>query len=189
LSHDFPWRGPDQPFMGYNHSITQSIVYWLGISPNTFRLAAIIKILLLTPLGVVCLRYLLRPAHRAGRDVPRQALDLAFALYLGIFVWLDMVWEVSLGIAIFTYLLATLGQRAKILVQAVFLPYALLDPWRIISFSLFMAGLDIVAPGPYILTDPYIYLPLIMVLILTFYALLVWRLWTAPIHQTLRETQ
>jgi hypothetical protein len=185
LSHDFPWRGPDKPFLGYNHSITQSIVYWLGISPNTFRLAAIIKIVLLAPLGIVCLRDFLRPIYRAGHDVPRLALDLAFALYLGTFVWLDMVWEVSLGTAILTYLLATLEQKgAKILVQAVFLPYALLDPWRIVSFILSIGGLDIVAPGPYILTDPYIYAPLIMVIIVIFYALLVTRLWVTPIQQT-----
>jgi hypothetical protein len=94
-----------------------------------------------------------------------------------------MVWELSLGIVVFTYLLATLeGRHAKTLVWITFLPYALIDLWQLISFAVF--GMDVIAPGPYILTDPSIYLPLIMIVILTFYALLLKRLWTiAPARQ------
>jgi len=181
MSNNFPWRGPDMPFLGYNHSIKQIVVYLLGVTPGAFRLATGVKILLLLPLAVVALRHLFRPAGRPGRDVPRRALDLAFALYLGAFIWLDMVWEVSLGIVVFTYLLATLeGRNAKVLVWAVFLPYALVDLWQVVSFGLF--GMDVVAPGPYVLTDPSIYLPLVMIVILTFYVLLMRRLWsTAPV--------
>ncbi len=178
LSRDFPWRGPDAPFLGYNHSIKQIVVYLLGVTPGTLRLATGVKVLFLLPLAAVALRHLSQPAARPGRDVPRLGLDLAFALYLGAFIWLDMVWEVSLGIAVFTYLLATLKQRnAKILVWAVFLPYALVDLWQVASFAIF--GMDVVAPGPYILTDPSIYVPLVMIVILTFYALLIKRLWAA----------
>jgi len=189
LSRDFPWRGPDSGFMGYNHSIVQIVVYFLGVTPGAMRLATGIKVLLLAPLAVVALRHLFRPAGRPGRDVPRQSLDFAFALYLGAFIWLDMVWEVSLGIVVFTYLLATLERRnthlCKILVWAVFLPYALVDFWQLASFAVF--GMDVIAPGPYILTDPSIYIPLVMIVILTFYALLVRRLWVAvPARQAVR---
>jgi hypothetical protein len=173
LGHDFPWRGPDAPFLGYNHSIKQIVVYLLGLSPEILRLA---------PLAVASLRHLLRPACQAGREVPRLSLDLAFALYLGVFIWLDIVWELSLGIAVFTYLLATVKQRgAKICVWLVFLPYALVDFWQLASFIAF--GPNVVLPGPYVLTDPSIYIPLIMIVILTFYALLVKRLWTVPARQ------
>jgi hypothetical protein len=105
-------------------------------------------------------------------------LDFAFVLYLGAFIWLDMVWEVSLGVAVFTYLLATTERRnVKILIWAVFLPYALVDAVQIASYAAF--GMDVVVPGPYVLTDPSIYVPLVMIVILTFYALLLRRLWVA----------
>jgi hypothetical protein len=172
----FPWRGPDAPFLGYNHSITQIVVYLLGATPATLNLTTIVKGLLLVPLAAVSLRCLSRPAHRIGRDVPRLALDLVFALYLGAFVWLDMVWELSLGVAVFTYLLATLDRpRSRTWIWAVFLPYALVDLWQTLSFVIF--GMGVVLPGMYILTDPTIYFPLTMVVILVFYGLLVRRLW------------
>ncbi len=178
LSRDFPWRGPDAGFLGYNHSIIQTVVYILGVTPNTMRLATGIKILLLLPLAATTLRHLFRPARRPGYDAPQLGLDLAFVLYLGAFIWLDMVWEVSLGVAVFVYLLATMEQRkVKILIWAVFLPYALVDVCQIVSFAVF--GMSVVAPGPYVLTDPSIYVPLVMIVILTFYALLLRRLWTA----------
>jgi hypothetical protein len=178
LGHDFPWRGPGAPFLGYNHSIKQIAVYLFGLSSVTLRLATLLKVLLLIPLMIVCLKYLLKPVKKTGRALPRLSLDLSFALYLGAFIWLDIVWEVSLGIAIFTYLLATLKQRsAKFLVWGVFLPYALVDFWQVFSFGVF--GMDVIAPGPYILTDPSIYIPMVMIVILVFYALLIKRLWEA----------
>jgi hypothetical protein len=185
MSSNFPWRGPNAPFLGYNHSIVQIVVYILGLTSNTMRLATGIKMLLLVPLAIVGLRHLFQPANQPGRDVPQLGLDLAFVLYLGAFIWLDMVWEVSLGIAVFVYLLATLEQRnAKILVWSVFLPYALVDFWQVVSFAVF--GMDVIAPGPYILTDPSIYLPLVMIVILAFYALLLKRLWAVvPARQTI----
>lgn len=176
--HDYPWRGPDLPFLGYNHSIKQIMVYLLGVTPIVLRLATGIKVLLLLPLGVISIRYLFQPVGRPGYAVPQLALDFAFALYLGAFIWLDVVWELSLGIAVFTYLLATLKRRwSKVLTWGVFLPYALVDLWQLVSVAVF--GMDVIAPGVYILTDPSIYVPLVMVVILVFYALLVRRLWDA----------
>ncbi len=180
LRRDFPWRGPEERFLGYNHSITQFVAYLLGPSPNTLRLATLVKVLLLVPLATVALCYLRRPSGKAGYEVPRLGLDLAFVLYLGAFIWLDMVWELSLGIAVFTYLLATLRRRwTRWLAGGVFLTYALLDFWRVFNFVAF--GPNVVVPGPYVLTDPSIYVPLTMILILTFYALLIRRLWIVPI--------
>lgn len=187
LHRNYPWRTLADGFLGYNHSITQTIVYLLGVSPGTFRLATGIKVLLLAPLAVVSLRCLCRPANRAGRDVPLLGLDLTFALYLGAFIWLDVIWELALGMAVFTYLLATLEQQgARRLAWLVFLPYALVDVWRLASFVLFGPG--IVVPGPYILTDLSVYVPLTMIVILTFYALLVRRLWSAvPVGRAVKE--
>ena len=177
LSRDFPWRGPEKAFLGYNHSIKQIIVYWLGVSQTTLRLATFVKILLLVPLGITCLRHLLRPVNCAGDEKPQLGLDFAFALYLGVFIWLDMVWELSLGIALYPYLLGTMQRRFAGWVHFAFLPYALLDPWLIVSLVVW--GMDIILPGPYVVTDPSIYFPLIMTMILMLYALLVARLWRA----------
>lgn len=176
----FPWRGSEASFLGYNHSITQVVVYLFGISPRSFCLATLFKILFLSPLTIVSFRNLLRPSGNPGHEIPRLALDLTFTLYLGIFIWLDMVWEVSLSIVIFPYLLATLESRiVKVIAGAVFLPYALLDPWRLGSFALSMIGVNTIASGLYILTDPNIYVPLMMIVILTFYVILIGRLWNA----------
>jgi hypothetical protein len=113
-----------------------------------------------------------------GWQVPQRALDLAFVFYLGAFIWLDMVWELSLGVPLFVYLLGTLEQRAsRSLAMVSFLPYALLDPWRVFSLVFLLFGWNVIAPGPYVLTDPAIYFPLIMLSILVFYVLLIRRLW------------
>lgn len=195
----FPWRGPDAGYLGYNHSIAQIVAFYLGVSPAALRLATAIKIALLIPLGWVSIKHLLHamsantvrlaqaPALHAGTSIPvrgqdrpprsLKALDLAFAFYLGAFIWLDMVWELSLGVVVYAYLMATVERRwVRIAASGTFLTYALLDPLRLVSYALSMAGLDIVDPGPYILTDPNIYVPTIMFAILVFYGTLVVRL-------------
>ncbi len=175
LSRDFPWRGPDKPFLGYNHSIVQTVVYFFGISPTMMKVATLVKLLLLAPLGIVSLRYLIYPLNKRGDEVPRLALDFAFALYLGAFIWLDMVWEISLGIAIFTYLIGTLEDKRIVnFLWVVFVPYAFADIVRLFSYIIF--GDAILYDGSYVLTDILTYLPWIMVVLLSFYAVILWRL-------------
>jgi hypothetical protein len=182
------WRSTDAPFLGYDHSITQVVVYLLGTTPATLRLATGLKVLLLIPLAAVGLRHLRQPTRRPGQTLPRLGLDLAFVLYLGAFIWLDVVWEVTFGIVVFTYLLATLEERNdKVWAWVIFLPYALVDLWQIVSVAAF--GFDIVAPGPFVLTDPAIYVPLVMIVILAFYALLIKRLWATAPPLRLKESQ
>lgn len=171
LSRDFPWWGPDKPFPGYNHSVMQILLYYLGVSPANMRLATLIKLLLLMPLGWVALMFLRRSLNKKGSDIPETALALTFALYLGAFIWLDMVWELSLSVVIFAYLLAASEQRwARTLLWVAFAPYALLDIWRLASYIAF--GDSILYEGAYVLTDPFIYIPWIMIILLVFYALL-----------------
>jgi hypothetical protein len=179
LSPDFPWRtmGED-PFLGYNHSLKQLIIYFLGDTTTVRRLAEGLKVLLLIPVGVVALRELLHPIRRPGYQAPIRGLDWAFALYLSAFIWLDMVWELSLSVAIFPYLLGTLEERSgKIWISGIYLPYALLDPWRVFSLVFSLLGMEVIAPGPYVVTDPAIYLPLIFIVLICFYFVLVKRLW------------
>jgi hypothetical protein len=175
LSRDFPWWGPDKPFLGYNHSIMQIVLYYLGVSTANMRIATIVKLLLLLPLGLVSLKFLRRPVGKPGYEVPNLALALTFALYLGAFIWLDMVWELSLGLVIFAYLLATIEQKwIRTLLWILFAPYALLDIWRLVSYL--GLGDSVLYEGAYVLTDPLIYVPWIMMVLLVFYGLLLQRL-------------
>ncbi|MGC9358325.1 MAG: hypothetical protein ACP5GX_10665, partial [Anaerolineae bacterium] len=168
-------------FMGYNHSVKQILIYLLGLAPRSLMITTVVKALLLLPLGLVTLWHLRHPIQEPGHKVPQRALDLAFVFYLGAFIWLDMVWELSLGVPLFIYLLGTLERRVwRVLISVTFLIYALLDPWRIFSLGFSLMGWEIIAPGPYVLTDPAIYFPIIMLNILVFYGLLVHRLWATP---------
>ncbi len=173
LPANFPWRGPEAGFLGYNHSVTQIVVYLFGSTEASFQLAMGLKVLLLAPLGAVCLAYFYRPFR--SRETVVIGLELAFGLYLGAFIWLDMVWELSLGIVVFTYLMALESRTLQVGLMLAFLPYALLDFWQLLSFALF--GEAVILPGFYIATDPGIYVPLIMIVILVFYAVLLHRLW------------
>jgi hypothetical protein len=175
LTRDYPWWGPDKSFLGYNHSILQIILYMMGVSAANMRLATILKLILLLPLGWITLKFLRNPGNKQGSEVPETALALVFAFYLGAFIWLDMVWELSLGIVIFAYLLGTSEQKGtRVLLWVLFGPYALLDIWRLISYL--SLGDSVLYQGAYVLTDPFLYLPWIMIIILVFYALLLFRL-------------
>ena len=176
LSRDFPWRSsPDSPFLGYNHSVMQIFLYYFGVSPTNMRIATLLKLVLLAPLGWVGLKFLRSPNKKPQREIPETALALAFALYLGAFIWLDTVWELSLGLVIFAYLLATTNERwSKTVLWALFAPYALLDVWRLASYIIF--GDSILYQGAYVLTDPIIYVPWIMVTLLVSYVLLLKKL-------------
>jgi hypothetical protein len=181
LTQDYPWWGPDRPFLGYNHSILQIVLYLLGISAANMQLATILKLILLIPLGWISFRFLRHPSNRAGHEIPETALALVFAFYLGAFIWLDMVWELSLGIVIFAYLIATSKQRwTRALLWALFGPYALLDIWRLVSYM--ALGDDVLYEGAYVLTDPLIYVPWIMMVLLVFYAILIARLNTFSLN-------
>lgn len=170
LTRDYPWWGPDQPFLGYNHSIMQIVLYLTDVSAENMRLATVVKLLLLLPLGWVGLKFLRNPVGKAGYEVPETALALAFALYLGAFIWLDMVWELSLGLVIFAFLLSVVEQKwARTLMWVFVAPYALLDIWRLVSYL--ALGDSVLYQGAYVLTDPLIYIPWIMIVLLIFYGL------------------
>lgn len=123
LTPDFPWRGPDKPFLGYNHSVMQTILYYFGVNSFAMKLAMVVKTILLIPLGWVALKFLRYPIQKSGRETPEIALALGFALYLGAFLWLNMVWEVSLALPIFVYLLTVVKQAwVRAALWALFLP-------------------------------------------------------------------
>lgn len=177
LSRDFPWRGPDQPFLGYNHSVMQTFLYYFGVSPANMQIATIIKLILLAPLAWIGIRFMRTSQGKPLNEIPEVALALGFALYLGAFIWLDMVWELSLGMVVFAYLITTFNEKwIKTLLWLLFAPYALLDIWRLGSYIIF--GDSILYDGAYVLTDPLIYIPWILITLLLFYGLLLSKLVT-----------
>lgn len=184
---DFPWRTPaDAPFLGFNHSIMQTMYFFFGVVQRTKRWAQILKVILLLPLAVTGFRYL-KPVIR-GRDTSPQAktgLAWALVLYLGAFLWLDVVWELSLGIAVFSYLMITLkSRRGRVLVLSVWLIYALNEVWQLLSLAIL--GRKVLAPSAYIITNPNVYVPTIMIALLIFYSLLIHRLWNKIAGRTRR---
>ncbi len=182
----YPWRGPEAPFLGYNQSITQIMVYLLGSTREAFILSLIIRLGILLPLGLLGLYCIAKPVRRPGYEIPTFALDLAFALYLGVYIWMNVVWELSLGIAVFSYLIASFEQRtAKRLVWLVFMPYAFVDVWRLITFAVW--GTGVILPGAYVSTDPLIYIPWIMMVTVVFYFVIVLRLLKAIPTMHLKE--
>jgi hypothetical protein len=193
MSANFPWRGPDLPFLGYNHSVMQVVLYYAGTSSETMLAAKLIKYIILLPLvglGVWHLWQAVRRTMFNGKGAGKiqsplngiaspvrcdaLALEWAFVLYVGAFIFLDIIWEVSLGLAVFAYLLAVTESRAeRILACVIFIPYCLLDFWRFLSYIIW--GDDSLA-GAYVLTDPSAYLPMILFVLLVFYIMLLRRL-------------
>jgi hypothetical protein len=179
----FPWRTLDAGVLGANHSVTQLVIYFFGATSAAFRLATAAKLALLAPLVVLALRYLRRPASQLSRHDAATSIDLALALCLGGYMALDLVWadDFFLGIAILPYLLARLPARlngAKGWIWLFFAPYALVDFLRIAGFA--ALGPNVMITTPYLdlaRTDPSIYVPLAILVILMFYALLMRWLW------------
>ncbi|MBN1304250.1 MAG: DUF2029 domain-containing protein [Anaerolineales bacterium] len=175
LSSNFPWRGPDTAFLGYNHSVAQVILHIVGMSKPAMKIVIIAKTALLVPLGIVAFRWFFRSGDFPVPDLVK--LEMAFVLYLAAFIWLDIVWELTLGLAIFALLRCICETRLeRVIAGIVVIPYALLDMWRLLSY---LIGGDKVLKGAYVLTDPSAYIPMILIVILVFYALLLRKLWTA----------
>jgi hypothetical protein len=175
LTVEYPWHTRDIiPFLGYNHSIKQIFIFVFGSAPWVFNLASLVKILILLPFAFLCWT-LYRTAETPNTYLFK--ISLAFGLYLSTFIWLDMVWDVLLGIAIFPVILVIVQRKwQKALLWGLFLLYAFVD--IIQFFSYIFGGEDIVVRGgAYVLTDPSLHLPLVMMVILSFYGIILRNLW------------
>ncbi len=195
-----PWRAARDGFLGYNHSLKAIAYFVLGRSPSVDALVSTVKLVLLAPLGIIAVRRLIAtrfwrfarrepppggpspnaPSHAAppagipASSAPQHALELAFLFYLGAFIWLDELWELSFGIVIFVYWLGVTRSRpARALAWVFFLPYALLDLWRTLSVAIF--GFDVILPGAYVSTDPATYFPVILLAAAGLYGLFLGR--------------
>lgn len=183
LPSHYPWRlAPDH--LGYDHSLRAVVHYILGAGQQATWAALGVRMAALLPLAVVATRFLAHPKRKPAAKVPDLALNLAFALYAGVWLWLDVVWEWTLGIAVFAYVLSVQEHRwERGLAWIAFLQYALLDVWQLAAFI--VLGGSVLASGSalIILADPSALLPMTLFLILVFYGLLVKRLWRRSSHE------
>lgn len=179
LGGNYAWKEPGFAFLGYNHSITQILAYLFGATPAVMRASLLVRIVLLLPLAAIAWRHLRHPSRCPGREVPQLSLDLVFGFYLAAFVWLNVVWELTLSIVVFVYLVATLhDRRVKAVLWTIFLLYALLDAWRLFSYAL--VGPSVLMGNAFVWTDPALYVPVVMLLILALYFVMIGRLWAVP---------
>ena len=178
-----PWHGPGE-YIGYDHSIAQIYFYLFGYTDAAWPIVRLIKVLIIAPLAVIAIRLI----RRNQETQPGPALEAYFALYFASFVWLDLVWETTLSIVVFVYLMAVLKDRwARWLAAVTFVGYTLADLWQVIGIplaSVVVGGAELLKHGPPLWADPSFRIPLIMLVILTFYGLLIWRLWAESARQT-----
>jgi hypothetical protein len=180
LDSYYPWT--ELPFLGYNHSILATIIHFTGLpfSTVTVGIATVVKLIVLSPLLVVSWRF--------GRVQHSQAdsLRLALGWYLGIFIAMDVIWEVSLGLAILALSWPTLhASWEKWGLGTLIGIYVTLDVWRLVSYLILGdAGLW---QGSYILADPAIYVPLILLVLCALYATMIRELLKPVIVSPRRE--
>lgn len=171
LTQLHPWRtAAADGFLGYNHSIVQVAVFF---GSERARLAGqVVKYLLLLTGGILLLKYAYRRRRYVEDHRGEKPLIVAFTLYLMAFLWLDLLWELYLTVAIYPFLLSLdLRPGERVLARAVFLPYAFLDVWRVMVYAL---GSPMVQEA-YLVWDFSAYLPLILFVGLAFYFLLLRR--------------
>ncbi len=167
LNSFFPWD--KLPFLGYNHSILQTVIHFTGfpLSGLTVGIATFLKMVLLAPL--VYLSWQFSRSQRSGSN----AAILALGWYLGIFFMMDIVWEVTLALPILALIWPMLHSRAEKWFLAILIGlYALLDFWQIISYLIWGDAILWQDSG-YLLTDPAIYIPIILLVILALYVILI----------------
>lgn len=188
----FPWDLASSGFVGPNHSLAQIAVYALGPTPAAFRVAGALKFALLLPLAGLALRRYRSQNSPALAGDPAAPLDLALVLCLSGYIVLDLVWadDFFLGVMIVPYLLSGRLFGARLWLWPLFILYALVDFLRLAGFAIL--GPNVMIETPYIelaRTDPSIYLPLAMILILACYAQLLVRLWARkPLVQRVART-
>jgi hypothetical protein len=166
LNSYFPWT--KLPFLGYNHSVLQTVIHFVHLpySAVSVGTAALIKTILLAPLVWISWQF-----GRSART-QAQAVMLALAWYLAIFILMDVIWEVTLALPILALIwpaLRNIWERgaAGVLIGV----YAALDIWQTLSYMIW--GDAILWQGnSYVLSDPAVYVPIILLVLLALYAAL-----------------
>jgi hypothetical protein len=166
LNSYFPWT--KLPFLGYNHSILQVVIHFtkLPFSTLTAGITALIKAILLIPLVLVSWQF------KKKYPAKSHALLLAMGWYLAFFIMLDVVWEVTLAMPVLALVWPTLHNLWERWILGILIGiYAVLNIWQMLSYGIW--GDSILWQGySYLLSDPAIYIPIILLVLLALYAAL-----------------
>ena len=161
MTDNFLWGGAE-PSLGYNHSLLQIAYHSFGISPTARAVVTVVKVILVLPLIVLGLRSIVRRWNAPVVD-RAAALEMAWLLYLAVFLWLDVIWEITLGVAVFTWLAAELPVRREYHIATwLFVLYALQDVWMV---AMYAAVGDRLMEG-YFWLDPATHVPVVMLALL-----------------------
>jgi hypothetical protein len=176
---EIPWHGPGE-YIGYDHSIAQIYFHLFGYQREAWPVVRLIKLILLAPFGVVAVRLMQRNRQHPELVNSGMALESFFVLYFAAFIWLDLVWEITLSIVPFIYLMTVLQDRPERWLSVVpFGWYAISDLWLTIGIPLSAVAsgsAEVAKHGPPWWADPSFHIPIIMFVILTFYGVLTRRL-------------
>jgi len=174
IPETFPWNTLTQHgHIGYNHSVMQMVAFYLNDGSAMLWTSMLIKALLLFPLMIIVWKHLRQPLNKPGQEVPQISLEIAFAFYFAAFLLVDVISEVMLGALVFIYLQSVLKSRpARLLISAAFWPYALMDLWATVA-----GGTLFVIELPDVVLYPDLFVPVMLILMLAFYAVLIGRLW------------
>lgn len=158
-----PYQTPASfPVLYYNHSLTQMVVYLFGLGARPW--SALIKAAVLAPAALLALRGWRNP-------LPETTVAWFFVLYAAAWLWLDLAGEWILSIAAFTVIVLTINQPVRKWAGIIFVPYALLNIWRLVAYLLtVVTGLPLVTAEMEVVVDPSMYFPMTLVVILSFYS-------------------
>ena len=165
LDSYYPWT--ELPFLGYNHSILATVIHFTGLpfSTLTVGIATVVKLIVLSPLFIVSWRF-----GKVQRSKV-ESLMLALGWYLGIFIAMDVIWEASLALAILALLWPTLHSAwEKWGLGSLIGIYVVLDIIRLAGYLI--GGDAVLWQDSYLLTDPAIYIPIILLVFMVLYAAL-----------------
>lgn len=170
IPYTFVWNTMTKDgHIGYNNSIMQLVIFFTNHAPYSVALSTALKILLSLPLIAIFWRYRRAAPHET---ISALTLEWAFALYLLVFIWLDVVTELTFSIVIFAYLLGTSSQQwVRNITRAIYLPYALTFIWITVFGTMSFA-----VPLPALIVDPSLFVPFILIAMLGLYGLVSWRL-------------
>jgi hypothetical protein len=164
----YSWRTPRDGPLGYNHSLRQVIYYYFGQTTFVAGLVNLLQQVLTLPFFLIAFGYIINPLKCRCNKKPLVIIDLSFALYLSVCLWLDFLWQLIFSIVILVYLLHFSKKPwVKNLLWLLFIPYALIDVWQALSYLFF--GPSVVDAVGFLTIDPSLHFPFLLILLLAIY--------------------
>jgi hypothetical protein len=161
IPETFFWNQWEDAYIGYVHSLMQVMLFFFGESSSTLAAVTVVKVLLWLPLLWAAWLMLRR---RASPPPAAELVEWVLVLYVGTFLLLDVMHEMTLGVVVYIVLLVTIQRRTiRRIMKWAILPCLLGDILSILTFALY-------------LPDPMNVVPLVLIALLAAHTILVGRL-------------